>query len=51
MNAASALIDYRPVKRVDLYVGVLYSIASGGIASGYIHSNNIAPTAGLRVSF
>jgi predicted porin len=51
LNAASALLDYRPVKRIDLYAGVLYSIASGGIASGYIHSNNIAPTAGLRVSF
>ena len=51
MQAISGLIDYRPVKRVDLYAGVMYSQASGGIASGYIHSNNLAPTAGLRLSF
>jgi hypothetical protein len=51
LQAVSALIDYRPFKRLDVYAGVMYSIASGGIASGYIHSSNIAPTAGLRFSF
>jgi predicted porin len=51
LQAVSALIDYRPLKRLDLYAGILYSIASGGIASGYIHSNNFAPTVGLRLSF
>ena len=51
LNVASAMLDYRPVKRVDLYAGVMYSLASGGIASGYIHSSNFAPTVGLRVSF
>jgi hypothetical protein len=39
------------VKRLDVYAGVMYSIASGGIASGYIHSTNIDPTIGLRLSF
>lgn len=51
LNVASAMLDYRPFKRVDLYAGVMYSIASGGIASGYIHSDNFAPTAGLRINF
>jgi len=51
LNVGSAMLDYRPFKRVDLYGGFMYSIASGGIASGYIHSNNFAPTAGLRISF
>jgi predicted porin len=51
LQAISGLIDFRPLKRVDLYAGVMYSHASGGIASGYIHSNNLAPTAGLRLSF
>jgi len=39
------------VKRVDLYAGFMYSMASGGIASGYLNDSNFAPTAGLRVSF
>ena len=51
LQAISGVIDFRPVKRVDLYAGVMYSQASGGIASGYIHSNNLAPTAGVRLSF
>ena len=49
--ALSALVDYRPWKRLDVYAGVMYSQVSGGIASGYLHSNNIDPTVGLRVSF
>jgi predicted porin len=51
IDAISALIDYRPVQRLDLYAGVMYSIVAGGIASGYIHSANIAPTVGARLSF
>ena len=51
LQAFSALLDYRPVKRVDLYAGFMYSMASGGIASGYLNDSNFAPTAGLRVSF
>lgn len=51
LQAVSALIDFRPVKRLDVYAGVMYSIASGGIASGYIRNTNIDPTIGLRLSF
>ncbi len=51
LYALSALIEYRPLKRLDLYAGLMYSRASGGIASGYIHSDNIDPTIGLRLSF
>ena len=51
LQAISALIDYRPFKRVDLYAGMMYSQAAGGIASGYLNSSNFAPSAGLRVSF
>jgi predicted porin len=49
--AVSALIEYRPVPRISLYAGVLYSQASGGIASGYLNDWNLAPTAGLRTTF
>ena len=51
LQAISALIDYKPVKRVDLYAGFMYSRASGGVASGYIHNADFAPTAGVRISF
>jgi hypothetical protein len=49
--ALSAELDWRPVKRVDLYTGVMYSEVSGGIANGYIESNNTAFTTGLRLAF
>ncbi len=47
----SAMVDYRPLKRVDLYAGIAYSTVGGGMASGFFHTYNIAPTAGFRVSF
>jgi predicted porin len=50
-DAFSFMIDYRPVKRVDLYAGVMVSNIYGGLANGYPATQNIAPTAGLRVKF
>ena len=50
-DAFSALIDYRPVKRVDLYAGLMVSNVYGGFANGFQAQQNIAPTAGLRVKF
>jgi predicted porin len=50
-DAISFLIDYRPVKRVDLYAGVMISNIYGGLANGFQATQNIAPTAGLRVKF
>jgi len=50
-DAISALIDYRPVKRVDLYAGLMVSNVYGGFANGFLATQNIAPTAGLRVKF
>ena len=50
-NVVSALLDWRPVKRVDLYTGVIYSEVSGGLANGFIVSNNTAFTTGLRFAF
>ncbi len=49
--ALSARIDYRPFKRVDLYAGVMFSNVYGGLANGFLATQNIAPTAGLRVKF
>jgi predicted porin len=50
-DAFSALIDYRPVKRVDLYAGIMVSNVYAGLANGFQAFQNIAPTAGLRIKF
>jgi predicted porin len=47
----SLLIDYRPLKRVDLYAGAMVSNVYGGTASGYFHTQNIDPTVGVRFRF
>jgi predicted porin len=47
----SLLLDYRPVPRVNLYAGVLFSNIYGGVASGASHAENIAPTVGVRFRF
>ncbi len=49
--AASAALDWRVLKRVDLYSGVMYSLVSGGLANGFIKGNNTAFTTGVRVAF
>jgi predicted porin len=50
-DAVSAMLDWRPVKRVDLYTGVMFSKVAGGMASGFIKTENTAFTSGVRVNF
>jgi predicted porin len=50
-DAFSAMIDYRPIKRIDAYAGVMWSQVTGGLASGYLYHINLAPTVGVRVEF
>ncbi len=45
------MLDWRPVKRVDIYGGVMFSHGTGGMVSGYIHDANTAFTTGVRVAF
>ena len=47
----SGLIDYRPVKRVDLYAGIMVSNVYGGLANGYQVFQTVNPTAGIRIKF
>jgi predicted porin len=47
----SFLIDWRPVKRVDVYAGVMLSNVYGGLANGYYATQTVNPTAGIRVRF
>jgi hypothetical protein len=50
-DALSLMVDYRPVKRVDLYAGVMLSNVYGGFANGFQKTQNIDPTVGLRIKF
>ena len=36
---------------MTLYAGVLASNVYGGVASGFLHTENVAPTVGVRVRF
>ena len=45
------MLDWRPVKRVDVYGGVMFSQVAGGMANGYIQNDNTAYTSGVRVNF
>jgi outer membrane receptor protein involved in Fe transport len=47
----SFMADYRPIPRVSLYGGLMVSNVYGGVASGFLHTENVAPTVGLRVRF
>ena len=51
LNAYTAMIDYRPSKRVTAYGGFMWSQVTGGLASGYLNRVNFAPTIGVRVEF
>ena len=47
----SFLIDWRPVKRVDVYAGVMISNVYAGLANGYYATQTVNPTAGIRIKF
>ena len=51
LDTFSLLIDYRPVRRVDLYAGVSLSNVYAGLANGYQATQNIDPTVGVRIKF
>jgi hypothetical protein len=45
------LIDYRPVKWVDVYAGVALSNVYVGLANRFRQTQNIDPTVGVRIKF
>ena len=51
LQAASLDADYRFNVHFDVYLGAMYSKVSDGLASGYLYTNNINPTVGLRYKF
>ncbi len=50
-NNASFDVIYHATKRFDLYAGAMYSQVVDGLANGFLHNNNIDPTAGMRFIF
>ena len=51
MDAASVVLDWRFLPKWDWYIGMMYSVADGGIANGDITRNNLATTSGVRFRF
>jgi predicted porin len=51
LNAYSVMADYRLTKRFDVYGGMMYSKVSDGLAAGYLETNNVNPTIGVRFTF
>jgi hypothetical protein len=44
-------VDWRFAPKWDAYLGVMFTQVNGGLASGFLQRNNIAPTVGLRFRF
>ncbi len=51
LNQGSFLVDYTFNKHFDVYAGVTYSEISGGLASGFLQSNDATFATGLRLKF
>jgi predicted porin len=51
LDTLSLLIDYRPVKRVDVYADVALSNVYASLANGFQQTQNIDPTVGVRIKF
>jgi len=50
-HVASFMADYHFSKKFDVYAGVMYSLVLGSQDNGFIHNNNLAPSAGFRYSW
>jgi predicted porin len=51
MSAYSGALVYSISKRFDAYGGAMWSGVKGGLANGFLHTNNIDPTLGVRYTF
>jgi predicted porin len=51
LDAFSFDADYRFNKHFDAYLGAMYSGVHDGVANGYLNTNNINPTIGVRYKF
>ena len=47
-NTGSLVLDYKLSKRFDWYIGTFYSEVSDGLASGFLNTNTLTTTTGVR---
>ena len=50
-DGISAAVDWRFAPKWDVYLGVMFTQVTGGLANGYLQRNNVDPTVGLRFRF
>jgi predicted porin len=50
-NAVSLALDWRLSKRFDVYTGAMWGQVTDGLSSGFLNSNSIDPTIGVRFKF
>jgi predicted porin len=51
LDAVSMVADWHFAKRFDAYAGAMYSQVRNGLANGFLRTNTIDPTVGLRYVF
>ena len=51
LQAFSAAAVYSLNKHFDFYTGIMASNVTNGFSSGYLHTNEVDPTAGVRIRF
>lgn len=51
LTSYSAMADYRFSKRFDAYAGLMYTNVEDGLAAGYLNTENVDPTIGVRYQF
>jgi predicted porin len=50
-DAVSAAVDWRFAPKWDAYFGLMFTQVNGGLAFGFLQTNNIDPTVGVRFRF
>ena len=50
-DVLSISLDFQVTKRLDLFAGVLWSEVRGGLASGFLHKESLAPIIGAALKF
>jgi predicted porin len=50
-DAIGLVGEYHFSKKLEAYAGLMYSTVSGGMANGFLYTNTVDPTIGLRYTF
>lgn len=50
-NALGAVAEYHFNRQLKAYGGLMYTVVTNGMASGFLHANSVDPTVGMRYEF